>query len=91
MKPNSYDPKPSFNVEVRDSNYFADFHIKLTEMIDLSGSECFVKFHRRFLIIVDVKRKADDKKEDDANVFDVIKSLTNVADAVAYKEVKRQV
>ena len=41
-----YDPKPSFDVEVRDSNYVTDFHIKLTEMIDLSGSECFAEFYR---------------------------------------------
>ena len=34
-------------VEVRDSSYVADFHIKLTEMIDLNGSECFAEFHKK--------------------------------------------
>ena len=32
-----YDPKPFFDVEVHDSNYVTDFHIKLTETIDMSG------------------------------------------------------
>ena len=40
-----YDPKLSFDVEVSDSNYVADFHTKLTEMIDFSGSECFAEFY----------------------------------------------
>ena len=60
---------------MRDSNYVADFHIKLTEMIDLSSSECLAKFHSRFFIIVGEKLEADDRTEDDATVFAVIKSL----------------
>ena len=70
-------------------------HTKLTRMIDLSGSQCFAEFYREgFAIFVDEKLEADDKIEDGAIVFVVIKthkSLKNVADEVAYKEVKRQV
>ena len=76
---------------MHDSNYVADFHIKLTEMIDMSGSECFAKFHRRFFIIVGEKLEADDRIEDCVTVFAVIKSLENVADEDDYKEEKRQV
>ena len=50
-----YDPKPSFDVEVRDSNYVADFHIKLTEMIDLSGSEYYAEFYIEDFFILLVK------------------------------------
>ena len=60
-----YDPKPSFDVEMRDSNYVADFHIKLTEMIDLSGSEYFAEFHKEFFFIfIGEKLQANDKIED---------------------------
>ena len=79
-----YDRKPPFHVEVRDSNYVADFHIKLTEMIHLSGSECFVEFYREhFFIFVGEKLEADDKIEGGATVFAFIKthkSLKNFAD-----------
>ena len=44
-----------------------------------------------FFIIFGEKLEADDRIEDGATVFAVIKSLENVADAVVYKEVKRQV
>ena len=71
------------------------FTFKLTEMIELSGSECFAEFHReKVFIFVGEKLKADIRIEDGATVFSVIKthkSLKNVADEVAYKKVKRQV
>ena len=47
-----------------------------------------------FFYFVSEKLEADDKIEDGATVFAVIKthnSLKNVVDEVAYKEVKRQV
>ena len=53
-------------------------------MIDLSGSECFAEFYREgFLIFVGEKMEADDKIEDGATVFAVIKthkSIKYVAD-----------
>ena len=83
-------------VEMCDSNYVGDFHIKLTEIIDLSGSECFAEFHREvFFIFVCEKLEADGRIEDCATVFAVIKthtSLKNKADEIAeVYEVKRQV
>ena len=50
-----YDLKPSFDVKVHGSNYVADFHIKHTEMIDLSGSGYFAEFYREVFIILLMK------------------------------------
>ena len=57
-----YDLKPSFDVEVHDPIYVADFYIRLTEMIDLSDSECFAELQIKvYYWVVDENLEADDK------------------------------
>ena len=58
-----HDQKPYFDIEVRDSNCVVDAYTKLTEISKLSGLNCFLNF-----------TEADDKIEDGASVFAVVKS-----------------
>ena len=59
-----------------------------------AAQNVLLNFTEKVFYSIGEKLEADDKIEDDATVFAVIKthkSLKNVADKVAYKEAKRQV
>ena len=85
-----YDPKPSYEVEVSGSNTVADFHSKLTAMIDLRNSECEAVFYREGFHVGD-KMECDERIEDGATVYAVFttkKKLKQVVDDMRYKDVK---
>ena len=60
-----------FNVEVRDSEYVADFCIKITEMIDLSVSVRFAEY-AGFLLV----RRWNEKMKVVATVFAIVGKIT---------------
>ena len=85
-----WDPKSSFEVEVSGSNFVADFHTKLTKMIDLRNSECSAEFYRGGFN-VGKKLECDEKIEDGETVYAVIttkKKLKEVVDEIRHKETR---
>ena len=87
-----YDPKPFFEVEVSGSNTVADFHSKLTEMIDLRNSECVAEYYRDGFNVGE-KLECDERIEDGATVYAVFttkKKLKEVVDDDVHKGIKSE-
>ena len=67
---NQWDPKPSYEVEVPNSNTVADLQKKMFEMLVLSSPQYFVEFYSEGFN-VDAKLNAEDKIDDGETVFAV--------------------
>ena len=76
-----FDPKPSFDVEVYNTNTVADFQTKLFEMVNLSDSDYVAEFYSKGFN-VGAKLNAEDKIDDGETVFAVITCGRNVQEIV---------
>ena len=88
-----FDPKPSFDVEVYNTNTVADFQTKLFEMVNLSDSDYVAEFYSKGFN-VGAKLNAEDKIDDGETVFAVFSSkipLERVVEHIKYKEADMEI